>query len=148
MTWGTGKWGETSPWGTGVALPPPVLAAASPTIVERRGGTVIKLLGENFFDPMTVDILQSSVVVANGYIFDPEFDLERNRAFVAMPALPDGFYDIQVTTDGGTSGVLVNAVEYRLHSEEVKVQRVRIGFAQPWVTGPRLLTNPTTDLEL
>jgi hypothetical protein len=114
--------------------------------VERRGGTVIKVLGENFFDPMIVEVLRAGLVVGTGYIFDPEFDLERNRAFVGMPALADGFYDLRVTTDGGTSGVLVDALEYRLFSEQTKIHRVRVGLAAPWVTGPRILTNNTTGL--
>jgi hypothetical protein len=146
MTWGSGKWGESTPWGTGLTLPPPVLSAISPAIVARRGGDVIKVVGENFFDPITIEVLKGLAVVGTCYVFDAELDLERNRVFTGTPALADGFYSLRVTTDGGESNILVNVLEYRLFSEEVKTHRVRIGFAAPWVTGPRLLTNPTTGL--
>jgi hypothetical protein len=102
---------------------------------------VVRLLGTNFNDPMIIDVLQSGVVVGNAFYFDAEFDLESNLCFVGMPALDDGFYDMQVTTPGGTSPLLVNAVEYRLFAEEMKVQRVRIGFSSPWAAGGRLLSS-------
>jgi hypothetical protein len=156
VTWGDGgSWGSGSPWGTGAALPPPTLISVAsplaistglPAIVERRGGTVCRVLGTNFFDPLTIEILRAAVVVGTGYLFDAEFDLNRTRAFVGMPALADGFYDLRVTTEGGDSNVLTDALEYRLVSEQVKIHRVRIGYSAPWITGPRLLTNPTTGL--
>ena len=146
MSWGKGAWGTPSAWGTGVELPPPSLLGVSPALVERRGGGVVRITGENFVDPMTIEVLKGPVVVGTAYYFDAEFDLERNRVFAGMPALADGFYSLRVTTAGGDSNVLVDAVEYRLFSEQVKVHRVRIGFDTTWKTGPRLLTNQTTGL--
>ncbi len=146
MTWGKGPWGSGSPWGTGITLPPPNLLGISPAIVARRGGTVVKITGENFADPMIIEVLDGPTVVGTAYYFDAELDLERNRVFAGMPALADGFYSLRVTTEGGESNTLVDVVEYRLFSEEVKAHRVRIGFAAPWKTGPRLLTNNTTGL--
>jgi len=140
MPWGTGPWGET-PWGTGVEFPPPVLSGISPTILAEQGGTVLKILGENFFAPVQVDVLDAGVVIASGFVFDAEFDVEQNRIFAGMPALPTGVYDLRITTPGGDSNTLFDVLDYRLFADESKVQRVRIGFAQPWRTGPRLFTD-------
>lgn len=140
MAWGTGPWGET-PWGTGLDLPPPVLLAVSPSILAEQGGTVIKIIGENFFAPVTVDVLDGGVVVARGFVFDDEFDVEENRIFACMPARPTGLWDLRVTTPGGSSGVLADALDYRYFADESKVQRVRMGFAAPWRTGPRLFVD-------
>lgn len=148
MTWGVGEWGSEAAWGTGLTLSPPSIVGVSPYIVERRGGTVVTIVGTNFFDPMTVEVLKGAVVVGEGVIFDARFDLQQNRAYVGLPAAADGVYGIRVSTAGGDSPIFENAVEYRLHTEQVKVHRVRIGYAQPWVTGPRLLTNNTTGLKL
>jgi len=145
MSWGTGPWG-TGAWGTGVVLPPPSVFGLSPGIIARRGGSIVKIVGEHFADPMIVELIQSAQVVGAGYYFDAEFDLERNRLFVGTPALPDGFYSLRVTTAGGESNILEDALEVRLFSEEVRVHRVRIGFAAPWLTGPRMLTNQNTGI--
>jgi hypothetical protein len=147
VTWGSGSWGG-SPWGIGVVLPPPILSAVTPAIVEREGGTILKLFGENFFAPMTLSILTGITPIAEAFMFDPEFDLQRNRAFYGLPALPDGYYNLQVTTAGGDSNILFDAIEYRLFSEEVKAHRIRTAFAAPWATGPRILTNNLEGLDL
>ncbi len=154
MTWGKGPWGAGSPWGTGVTLPPPVLLSVfsfppapvdttDPAVIARRGGTVCLVSGNNFFDPVTIDILTGGpgayTVVATGYVFDPEFDVERNRVFFGAPALQDGTYSVRVTTDGGVSGVLDNVLEARLFAEEFKTLSVRGKFSTAWDTGPRIL---------
>lgn len=139
--WGRGPWGEESPWGTGVDLPPPIVSDVHPTILEIRGGTVLGIFGENFHDPMTVEVLQAGQVVGTGYIFDAEFDLQPNRAFAGMPALDEGVYDLRVTTAGGESNVLGGVLDYRLHSEQAKLHAGRIKFSSTWKTGPRTLTS-------
>lgn len=140
MTWGIGPWGAGSPWGTGVTLPPPTLIGVSPAIVDTEGGSGITLLGTNFYDPMTVDVLHGGLVVGTGIIFDPEFDLQQNRVYVGLPALAVGFYDLQVTTDGGSSPILVGALEYRVFANDFKVVSVRSKWAAVWNTGPRILS--------
>lgn len=137
--WGGTTWGAGSPWGTGSAAPPPTLVSASPSVVERRGGTVVALFGSNFQDPLTVELLQGGVVIADGYIFDPRFDLTRNRVYVGMPALDDGVYDVRVTTDGGTATAL-GIIEAKLHAEEHRVVANRAKWAQPWDVGERYLS--------
>lgn len=140
MTWGVGPWGAGGPWGTGVALPPPVLIGVSDPIVNRVGGTVVVVYGENFYDPMLVEILKSGNVVGEGILWDPTLNLEENRAWVGMPALDDGFYDLRVTTDGGVSPVLVNALEYRLFAEEAKTLAARSKWGKNWDVGPRIMS--------
>jgi hypothetical protein len=139
--WGRAPWGGDAAWGAGVDLPLPILHAVHPTVLEIRGGTVLGIFGENFFDPMTVEVLDAGEVVGTGYIFDAEFDLERNRAYAGMPAMAEGVYDLRVTTAGGDSNVLEGALDYRLHSEQAKVHGGRIKFSSTWKTGPRTLTS-------
>lgn len=154
MSWGTGPWGSGSPWGTGAALPPPTLIAitsdpgptastSSPAVVAERGGTICTLVGTNFADPMTVEILRGGggayTVVAEGYIFDPRYDIQRGRCYVGAPALEVGLYSVRVTTAGGTSGVLADVLASRRFAEEFKTLSVRGKWAPVWATGPRLL---------
>jgi len=112
-------------------------------LVERRGGTVVTISGTNFRDPLTIEILTgaspSFTVVGTGFLFDPEFDLLSNRAFVGMPALEDGTYHLRVTTEGGVSNVILDALEWDLFPEEYKIHRTRKGFARVWDVGPRFL---------
>lgn len=159
MTWGTGPWGSGSPWGTGVTLPPPTLIGVSsdpgetapttnPAVVAIRGGTICKALGTNFFTRdsrpfIDIEILTGGpgayVVVGTGYVFDPDFDIKSNLVFFGAPALARGLYHVRVTTDGGTSNVLTDAIAARLFAEEYKTVSVRGKFAPKWATGPRLL---------
>jgi hypothetical protein len=158
MTWGIGPWGAGSPWGTGSVTPPPTLIAASPTVIDELGGDVILLVGTNFIDPMLVEFMQAGVTigastvpgsdyadaiaddVARGIILDPRYDIEQNRAYVGTPALPVGTYDVRVTTAGGTSGVLVGAVESMVIAMEHRVLAMRAKWGRAWQVGPRLLT--------
>ncbi len=139
MSWGKSAWGS-SPWGTGVSAPPPSLISSTPAIVERRGGTIITILGTDFTTPATVEVLVGgTTVVGTCYIFDPDFDLTSNRLIVGTPALSDGLYDLRVTTSGGPSAVLENALDVRLHAEQFKVESVRRKWAPAWEAGVRVL---------
>lgn len=138
MSWGSGLWGAGSPWGTGVSLPPPSVVGVSTDVAERRGGTVLRVLGTGFVDSMVVDLLQAGVFQGAGYIFDPRFDVESNRAWVGMPALDDGVYDLRVTTSGG-SATLAAAVTFKLHAEEYKVVHMRSKWPSVWDAGTRYL---------
>jgi hypothetical protein len=117
--------------------------------VEIRGGTVIGIVGTDFFAPVTIDVLIGGgpfVSVGRCFVWDYEFDLKNNRIFAGTPALAAGLYHLQVTTDGGPSAVLLNALEYVPFAEEMKVQRARRSFAPVWKTGPRVLvTNEPGD---
>lgn len=154
MTWGTGPWGAGSPWGTGSTLPPPSLIGVSsspgptaqtagPAVVDENGGTVCLVVGNNFFDPMTIDILTGGpgayTVVGTGYVVTPKFDLQRNRCYFGAPALERGLYHIRVTTAGGVSGVLHDAIAAREFADEFKTVSVRSKYASKWETGPRRL---------
>jgi hypothetical protein len=154
VTWGgAGTWGAGAAWGTGggedipaptlagvSTTPPPLAIGASPAVVAERGGTVATAFGTNFFDPLTIDILDSfSVVVANGYVFDPEFDLQQSRVIFGVPALEVGLYGLRITTASGTTGILTDAIESRLFAEEYKTLSVRGKYSRVWKTGPRIL---------
>ena len=154
MTWGTGPWGTSSPWGTGVALPPPSIISvtsdpgdtapkSNPAVIARRGGTICTLLGTNFFDPTIVEVLIGGAgaytKVAEGYIFDAEFDLKRSKLFFGAPALVDGLYHVRIVTEGGQSNVLESVLEARLFAEEYKTVSVRAKYAPVWKTGERYL---------
>ena len=159
MTWGTGSWGAGSPWGTGSALPPPTLIgvtsapgptaeSSSPAVVAERGGTILTVIGTNFFasedEPfVTIEVLLGGPggyqVVGTCFVFDPEFDVARNRIFCGAPALLNGLYHLRVTTEGGESNVLENVIAARLFAEEYKTLSVRGKFSPKWRTGPRLL---------
>ena len=158
MTWGKGPLG-LSPWGTGTTLPPPSLIAVtsdpgptaevtSPAVVAERGGTILTIVGTNFFASddapfVTIEALLggpgSYQVVGTCFVFDPEFDVARNRIFAGAPALLQGLYHLRVTTEGGESNVLENVIAARLFAEEYKTLSVRGKFAPKWRTGPRHL---------
>jgi len=139
MPWGTGPWGIT-PWGIAGPIFAPTLIGVSPGIVSRLGGDVVTIVGTNFSDPIVIEILLAGDVVGTCYVFDVEFDLDSTRIHAGTPALDDGVYDMQVTTTAGPSAVLIGALEYRLFAEQMKAQRVNIGFAAPWAVGSRLLS--------
>jgi len=142
VSWGTGAYGLTS-WGIGTTTPVPVLIGITPGLVARRGGDVIQLFGTGFTDPALVEVLSGPVVPytleGTCYVFDPEFDVKRNVIWAGTPALDDGVYHLRVTTDGGPSAVLVNALTYELFSEEVKALKVRQGLNWKWRAGRRML---------
>lgn len=154
MTWGVGPWGSGSPWGTGAVLPPPTLISVSsdpgptaptsnPAVIAKRGGTVCIVLGTNFADPLTIELLTGSsgsyTVVGSGYVFDPRYDLLRNRCYFGAPTLEVGLYHLRVTTPGGVSGVLEDVIASRLFADEFKTVSVRGKFSPRWATGQRLL---------
>lgn len=153
MSWGTGPWGIT-PWGTGTVQPPPSLISVSsdpgetapssdPAVVAIKGGTVCRIFGTNFFDPITIEIGLGAglgfVPLAEGFVFDPELDLRRNRVYFGAPRLERGLYSVRVTTEGGTSNVLEDVIAARLFAEEFKTISVRGKYAPKWATGPRIL---------
>ena len=112
----------------------------SSATVEKRGGTVVELMGSGFTNALEVEVLSGLTVVGTGYIVRPEFDLTATHVWVGMPALPVGTYDLRVSV-GVNTATLPNAVISALYAEELKVHTVRQGFAPVWDVGPRILTN-------
>jgi RNA 3'-terminal phosphate cyclase len=92
---------------------------------------------------MTIEIgigsATSFAKLGDGYIFDPEFDLRRNRTYFGAPRLEAGLYSIRVVTAGGTSNVLEDVIAARRFAEEYKTLSVRGKFSTKWATGPRIL---------
>jgi hypothetical protein len=119
----------------------------SDAIVPRRGGLVLEITGTGFESSAVVTLEQATVTLGTAYIFDPDFDVLATSIFAGLPPLPDGVYDLRVTV-GADTVLAAGAIEYRLFAEESKVLRTRGGFAQPWRTGPRMLTNNTAGLAL
>jgi len=138
VTWGLGPWG-LGPWGGSTPPGTPGLLDASPYIVERRGGTVIRIVGSGFTDTMVVTVRQMDTHIGNGYIFDPRHDVRSTAAFVGMPTLPDGVYDLRVATDSGTVD-LFSAIEARLHADQFRVLTNRNRWAPAWAVGARVLS--------
>ncbi len=156
MSWGLGPWG-LGPWGgvgagslpvptlIGVSsFPEPTAPSTGPAVVAEQGGTVCLAVGTGFIDPMTIEVLIGNsggpyTVVAEGYIVDPEFDLEAQRVYFGAPALERGLYHLRVTHDGGSSAVLENVLSARWFAEEFKTLSARGKFSSKWATGPRIL---------
>lgn len=156
--WGIQGWGispssDPSMWGLGA--PPedaPILISVAPTVVELRGGTVLTVDGEQFVAPLIVEVLTGDVMsptlVDRGFLFDPEFDLQIpkagkafTRALVGLPAVETaGTYHLRFTVAGVLSNLLANVLDYQLHAEEYKIQKIRSSYGQAWRTGPRVLT--------
>ena len=135
--WGTGSWGGLGEGGAGG----PGLGGVSPTLAEVEGGTVIGIFGENFTDPVIIELVDGDgTVLSRGQIFEARLDLRLQKMLVGFPPMPPGVYGIQVTTDAGTSPILPDAVTYKEFAQEGKVQRARRHFAQAWATGERLLS--------
>lgn len=142
MGWGTSEWG-TGGWGAEDGTAPPTLLSSSPSVVSHEGGTVVRLVGDYFRDPMTIEILTgtlgSYVVVGAGYIPNPRYDISPSEAFFGTPALAaDVTYHVRITTASG-SVVLENAFTSRVLAEEFKVHAARGKYAPAWETGLRLL---------
>jgi len=145
--WGVGEWGIDS-WGlqgeltaspTLVSVITPHGERAGSGVVARRGGDVIQIIGTNFGDPMTIEVLQAAIVVGTCYIFRPSFDIQPTKVFCGTPALDDGVYDLRVTTTVATA-TLASALTYELFSEEAKTLIVRSNINPKWRTGRRMLT--------
>jgi len=151
MPWGL-VWGGAAPWGIASSVAAPTLIGASPSLVARRGGDVIAIIGTGFVKYVLIEVLQAAQVVGTCYAFDADvlndkddgdlnlFSLAPTRIYAGTPALPDGVYDLRVTNDGGPSAVLASALTYELFSDEVKVHRVRQGLSRKWKAGRHLLT--------
>lgn len=147
MPWGTGEWGIT-PWGLvgELSSSPTILSVQTPHgdragsgVVARRGGDVIRIIGSNFGDPMTIEVLNGMTVVGTCYIFRPEYDIQPDRVWCGTPALPDGTYDLRVTTTVATA-TLASALTYELFAEEMKTLTVRSNVSARWKTGRRMLS--------
>lgn len=116
----------------------PTLTASTPSIVDAAGGTVVLLAGTNFLTPMTIDVLLASAVVGSGLLDNEITDLTPTTAYVGLPRLAEGLYDLRVTTPGG-SVTLANALDVRAFAYEYKVESVRRKWARVWATGLRIL---------
>ncbi len=138
MSWGTGGWGVGG-WGVGGSTDTPTLAGVSPGILDIEGGDVITIVGSNFYYPVVVELLQANVVLGSCYMFDPEFDLTASKLIVGTPALPQGAYDLRVSTNNGLEATLLNALTYKVFAEEVRTHQGRAKWASAWRTGPRYL---------
>ena len=155
MTWGTGPWGgDTVPWGTGSDTPPPAVIgvtsepgpgvpAANPAVINVLGGTILRIVGSNFYDPVTVELLSGSggsyVVAGAAYVFDPAFDVTAKLIYAGSPRLDIGTYSLRVSTPAGVSAIAVNVIEARVFADEYKTVSVRSKFGTPWATGSREL---------
>jgi hypothetical protein len=107
--------------------------------VDVLGGDVITIGGTGFYDPMLVEVLDGGgAVVGTCYIFDPRYDVFKSRIYCGTPALPRATYDLRVTSGTG-SDTLVGALVYEPIADQIKVERVRTGFASAWLSGRRLL---------
>lgn len=135
-SWGSGEWGP-GPWGASKAAPPQI-SGVSPSVVDELGGNVVLLTGENFNVSAAVTLLSGTQVVGNGVIVDLDFDLTESQLYVGMPALPTGFYDLRIATNGG-SYVFANAVESRPFAYELKTEDVRRKWGRAWNLGTRQL---------
>jgi hypothetical protein len=160
VTWGIGPWGLT-PWGTGGALPVPALAAiqsfpgplaenTGPAVVDELGGTVCLALGSGFDVSVTVEILAgpigTPIVVVDedgkpvmGYVAQTRYDVTSSRVYFGAPALTRGLYHVRLSTDGGTSSVLENAIAARSFAYDYKIVSARAKLAPQWATGTREL---------
>lgn len=143
---GKSGWGF-SPWGTGTyggvpGVGLPAIYSVSPGTLEVEGGTILTIVGTNFIPELVPQVLTgvfgSYTVIAEGYLFDPNFDLTATRAIVGMPALNTGSYHLRVTTPIGLSNVLENVLIYKPHAEEVIAQKGRAGWSPKWKTGTRM----------
>lgn len=144
MAWGVTAWGLTS-WGDAVlGLDAPVLNPDfSPAEFDVQGGTLITLLGANFYPQLTAELLTGFgggpyTVVGVGYQHDPDFDLTPVRAIVGMPALDAGTYSIRVRTPSGESNVLQDVIVYKPFAEATYTLKARESFSAKWRVGRRL----------
>ncbi len=158
MSWGHGGWG-ISEWGGGeTPSPAGTLVVSSPAAVDVIGGDVITIAGTGFTSPMLVEFLQGGTVigastspsspyidtiaagVARGTIVNPTYDITSTLAYVGTPALPAGTYDMRMTTEFGTSTLLVGALVSKPVAHEHRVLAMRSKWARAWQVGPRLFS--------
>lgn len=141
--WGYFPWG-LGPWGSSLSgLEPPIIYDISPGVLEVEGGTVVTILGANFIPGFVPEVLTGPpggpyTLVAEGYLFDPDYDLTPSRGLPGMPARPTGTYSLRVRTPIGVSNVLENVLFYKPHADEVIIQKARSSLSEKWRTGTRL----------
>lgn len=135
--WGTGAWG-CGPWG---GAGPPTVGGITGALCDVKGGTVLGVFGTDFTDPAIIEVVDNLGVEVFGTAeyFEARLDLRSGKILAGFPALAVGTYGIRITTSGGTSAVLQDAVTYAVFAEEGKVQRVRRRYANVWATGNRIL---------
>lgn len=143
--WGTAAWG-TSPWGAGSLPPPSIIGVSTPHgvhagagVVDRRGGDVITIIGNNFSDPMIVELLLGGIVQGQCYISRPRYDIKPNRVYAGTPELDFGTYDLRVETAGGSSVIFPNAVTYERFSNEMKAETVRKNMSDAWKSAQKVI---------
>jgi hypothetical protein len=137
-SWGIGPWGTGTWGGLGEPVEGPGAIAVSPTIADVLGGTVVAIFGSGFIDPVTIELYDGLIKVGEGKYFEAGLDVRLEKMLVGMPALPVGSYGIKIITPYGESGILEDAITYKVFAEEGKVQRVRRRWAEPWQVGERL----------
>ena len=115
--WGLDEWGPTE-WGN-EGFDPPVLVnvttefpnpAGGGFLFETRGGTIAFITGLNFFPEFIPQVLVGApggpyLIVAEGFLFDPEFDLRDvgKTALPGMPARNVSDFHLRVKTPAGLS---------------------------------------------
>ena len=151
MPWGkNGFWGLDNPWGGIIkipigqpSIPPPTIYDVQPNVLEIEGGTILTIIGSGFSPPFVPYVLDGPIggpytVVAEGYLFDPDYDLTPTKALPGMPPMPFGTYALQIGTPGGLSNVLAGVLVYKPHADEVVVQKSRSSWSEKWNVGIRL----------
>jgi hypothetical protein len=120
------------------------------------GGTVLTVTGSNFVAPLYGEVLSgpvgAPVVEGRAFLFDPTFDLKNPKqdqayttAILGLPTVPaPGSYHLRLNVAGTLTGILENALTYRVFAEEYKVHKVRKAFGRRWQTGRRLLVTAIT----
>ena len=144
MTWGIGPWGGEQQWGGAGLFDPPVIVSVDTEfddLFETRGGTIGRICGLNFVPEFIPQVLAGSaggpyIVVAEGYLFDPRFDITEkgSEAFAGFPAVAPAVYHLRVKTPGGLSNVLESVLDYRVFPEEGKIQKASATYASVWAT--------------
>jgi hypothetical protein len=109
-------------------------------VVATLGGTVVRVTGINFLDPIIVEVLHAGAVVGSLYLFDAKYDLALTTLYMGTPPLSTGVYSLRATSVYGVGAALPNAIEARLFAHEMKAQEARSGFSPVWKTGSRFLS--------
>ena len=140
--WGQSRWGLDY-WGAAregeVA---PTIYEVSPGLLEVEGGTILTIVGADFFPEFIPQVVSGPPggpyeLLAEGYLFDPEYDLTPDRALPGMPPMVAGVYSLRVSTPAGLSNVLENALTYAPFADEVIIQKVRSAWSAKWRVGAR-----------
>jgi len=146
--WGTqlfglDTWGAPTSFFTPGGGGPPTIISGGSLVCEVEGGTIITILGAGFFPEFVPMVFSGPFggpysLVAEGYLFDPDFDLTPTQAIVGMPALPAGVYGLAVRTPSGQSNVLDSALVYKPFADEEVAQKGRSSWSAKWHVGIRL----------